>query len=363
MKTILVSIISDQTIPNIQFIKEKQAETTEYLFVTTVGMEKKEMLTYLLKAHPIDAALVKKIVVDEFSYQDIENELQKVVSDENRYVVNLTGGTKIMSLAVNDFFKNYNAELFYLTGRNNNYLKIFPGKTRPTLTLKSTINLDEYLMAYGFDVQSKGKLTKERAVSNVIFDYFLNKIEASDFVVLNELRINHRDKNLNDLDLVDGLKELLAKMQFVPETIGKLSKSETKYLTGDWFEEYMYYYLKEKFDIKDFNIGTGWFIKKDESTNEFDIILIKNNSLFIYECKTSIFKDSEERQNIISETIYKSDSLKNKLGLFAITHIVTLSELNNDSLNVHLKRAEASKVIIIGKSEFKNSELLATKLK
>jgi hypothetical protein len=44
MKTILVSLISDQTIPNLQFIKEKQVD--EYIFLTTKVMIKQGDLQY-----------------------------------------------------------------------------------------------------------------------------------------------------------------------------------------------------------------------------------------------------------------------------------------------------------------------------
>ena len=49
MKTILVSLISDQTIPNVQFIKEKIVD--EYLFISSEAMEKKGILNWILKIY------------------------------------------------------------------------------------------------------------------------------------------------------------------------------------------------------------------------------------------------------------------------------------------------------------------------
>jgi hypothetical protein len=43
--------------------------------------------------------------------------------------------------------------------------------------------------------------------------------------------------------------------------------------------------------------------------------------------------------------------LKNKLGLFAKTSIVTLSDLSSSRLKDHLQRAQENKISIYGKNE------------
>jgi hypothetical protein len=75
--------------------------------------------------------------VEPYSYDNIEAELSKVVNDEDHYIINLTGN-KIMSLAVNDFFKDINSEMFYLTGTNE-YIKIFL-KTKPIFCITNKNN-------------------------------------------------------------------------------------------------------------------------------------------------------------------------------------------------------------------------------
>src|SRR5690606_1337273 len=70
--------------------------------------------------------------------------------------------------------------------------------------------------------------------------------------------------------------------------------------------------------------------------NEFDVMFIYNNKFYTIECKTSIInqvvnglnKDGTikfKQSNILGETIYKADYLKNRFGLFAKPVILTLT--------------------------------------
>jgi uncharacterized protein YuzE len=356
MKTILVSLISDQTIPNLQLIKEKNVDG--YLFVSTEAMNKKGTLEWLLLASKIDETKpVTVINVNAFSYDDIEAQLSAAVNDEDHYIVNLTGGTKIMSLAVNDFFKDINAEMYYLTGAND-YIKIFPGRTKPTFELQTKITLEEYLVAYGFSIGAKSTPIKPIVTTKNILDYFLDKITKEDFLVLENVRVNFRSKKkkINDLEKIAGLKELMERLQFDFVTPNCLNENEVKYLTGEWLEEYVYHVVKEKYNLSDDQIGMGWFIEKETVKNEFDVLYIQNNQIKTIECKTSIYLDLEEKRTIIGETIYKSDSLKNKFGLFASTTILTASDLKNVKQN-DLNRADANRIKVLGKEVFQNNSI------
>ena len=99
-----------------------------------------------------------------------------------------------------------------------------------------------------------------------------------------------------------------------------------------------------------------------------------NGNIYIIECKSSIIDVKEveiekngqitkkmKEDNILGETIYKSDSIKNKFGLFAKSYICTLTNfsdyVNNGTLNETnnkkrkmeelINRASLSKVSII----------------
>lgn len=356
MKTILVSLISEQTIPNLQFIKEKKVDS--HLFVSTHKMEKKGSGKSLIEVSGLDENLVQIIVVDAFSYEEIYNALEEVVDDENHYIINLTGGTKIMTLAVHDFFKDLSSEIYYLTGKNE-YIKIFPGRKKTKFKLEHQVNLEDYLKAYGFKVRSKGDHFWSFKEATNVLQYFLHEITEKDLNVLLALRpFRDKNKKLEDLKTIDGFEALLKKLDFKAKDPEKLTKYEIRYLTGEWLEQYVYYSIKENLKISEDFIGMGWKLEKQGQSNEFDVLYVNDNKLYIIECKTSVYKEANKKSTIIPETIYKSDSLRNQLGLFANTSIFTLDDINAKNFETHLKRAEASKVTVKGKNSFINNELI-----
>jgi hypothetical protein len=358
MSKVLVSLVSDQTIPNIEFIREMSSEIDNFIFISTKGMEEKGNRQWILDTVDLEKSkLLEPVIVKEFSFEDIEKKLTQVINDEDTYIVNLTGGTKVMSLAVYEFFKTVNSEMYYLSGRGEK-IKIHPGRKKISSKLKVQISLSDYLSAYGFTIKSKSDPIYSRASAEKLLTYFLNYFDQEkDVPVLEELR-KSRNKNLNNIKENNSLITFLNRVGFRSEKDNKLNKYECRYLSGDWLEEYLFYFLKDEFNIAESAIGLSLFTEKGDASNEFDVLLMKNNKIFLFECKTSIYLDSEESQTFIGETIYKSDSLRNKFGLFAQTTVVTLSDLEKPRLEKHLKRADASKVKLIGRSAFLNKTLL-----
>mgnify|MGYP002735406894 CR=1 FL=1 len=361
-RKIIVSLVSDQTIPNIELINEFKEEVDGLLFITTKAMEQKGNRDWIVKVTSDKTIeVLDPIVVNPFSFEDIEEQLSEVINDKDYYIVNLTGGTKVMSLAAHDFFKTVNAEMYYLTGRSQ-YIKVHPGRSKPVIELETKISLKDYMMGYGFEINEESVPLKDYKMSQRMLEYFLNDFDKSkDVEILNYIR--SRRSRSTTINSVDGLKSLLDRIGFKEETSGRLTKYENRYLSGDWLEEYLYFFLKEHLKVEDDEIGLGWKVTKNESPNEFDVLVMRDNKLYLFECKTSIYIDYEERQTFITETIYKSDSLRNKLGLFAQTIVFTLSDLTKPKLKDHLDRANASRVILLGKNDVENKEVLIEKLR
>jgi hypothetical protein len=355
MANILVSLISDQAIPNLEMIKEKPVDA--YLFILTEQM--KEKLGWLKEAAGLkNSSIIQELIVDAFSFEDIDEKLAAIVSDDHHYLVNLTGGTKIMSLAVSDFFKNMDCELFYVPGMNNSYYRLFTENREPVFSFKSNITLEEYVLAYGFTIVNKGKLFTSNEQTHKIFKYFLNNYnKIIDYEPLNLIR-ERRGKSLQNIDANSEIHGFLNRIGYSTQNQNMLNKKETKYLTGDWFEDYVYNLVKKCYNLKDEEIGVGWQLQKgsNNTPNEFDILFIKDKKLNIIECKTSIFSSTVDNKNIITDTIYKVDALRNNLGLFAKTNIFTLSDLNKSDASIRssIDRAKEFKITICGKADFQD---------
>ncbi len=371
-KTILVSLISDQTIPNIQLIKEFKTDVDTYLFITTVDMEKKGCRTWIEKATEIHASEIKTI--DPYSFNDIVEKLDSFdFSLYDRIIVNLTGGTKIMSLATSDYFKELGAEIYYIPGNDKSFLKLFPGRKKKVLQLEQSVSLKEYLFSYGFTFKESKESGFSKEYTQFVFDKFIKNSFIDYADVLFALRAK-RDKDV-EISTIDRLTNFLNELEFAVTGISKLTKLQVKYFTGEWFEEYVANRLiAELGESMDMSIGIqinkNQIIngEKKSFSNEMDVLFMYNNKFYSIECKTSVFDTTEEinsfgetirkERNILGETIYKSDSLKHNFGLFPSTSIFILDSIGNkkQKLKSHLERAELSKIKIIDRDLIVNCE-------
>ena len=360
-RKVLVSLVSDQTLPNVELIKEFQSEINHHLLIHS--KEKIDQVNWILQACQLnDESMYSLLEVDVFNIEDIENKLKSYAFNDDEYILNITGGTKLMILVLQEFFRNYGAKIFYLTGKNCEYIKTFPINGKRRFKLESKIALDEYLAAYGFIIKSKGRIQRDFEQSKRIFKLVK---DGGDLSVTRKITRGAKMSISSQIEIKDFISEI----GFKPNIEGELSKQETKYLTGEWFEEYVYLALINEFGFSEDEIGIGYQLRKKDTPNELDIMFVLSHKLYIIECKTSVFNrviinEKEKNKNLLGEIIYKSDALKNKFGLFANTYVLTLSELKDDTGNPlnenkeYFNRAELSKVKIISRKDIFSNKTL-----
>jgi hypothetical protein len=355
MKTLLVSLVSDQTIPNIQLIKEFKQTITDYFFISTSGIELKGARAWIERTCNIKESSVSKIEVNPFSFTDIETKLKQFDFDPfDKIIVNLTGGTKVMTLVSYDFFKNLAADIYYVTGNNDEFIKLYPIKRNHMFAFSTKVSLIEYLTAYGF----KFKISSLSGISfeqtKTIFESFC-KLNLTPFIEAIKYINSERAKTISEGDY-EKVKGYLTAIKYQPINGNRLSAVETKYLSGDWFEEFIGLSIKKELNLNDDELFIGTTITKEspaktinsveqllgekiersdnQYNNEMDVMFVYKNSFYSIECKSSIvaFKKIEKQgkiidkpYNILGETIYKADSLKTRFGLYPKTSIVTLS--------------------------------------
>ncbi len=362
MAKIAVIIISDQSVQNVQFIKEI-GTFEKYIFVSTKAMETKGCSEWICKALHLQENQIQKLIVNEFGPKSVTQALQEHYNENNQYFVNITGGTKLMSLAVNDFFQSKsNATIYYLTGRN----EILNLKTEEKEKLTQKITLTEYLTSYGIKINKNHQPTYEEDISQKIYDEFI-KAEQTNVDCLQELRDFIQEKNRNakkvPFSKLPCLAELLQNFEFSPEKPDELSKKEAEYLTGKWLEEYTYHKIKEHLHLADDSIGLGLILQKSnikDTDNDFDVMFIYENELYIIECKTSHIIGNKSQLN---EYIYKLDALRKEFGIFPKAFIYTLGNLPTKELqqNQLKDRLKFHKITLITKNEYKIENTITLK--
>jgi len=364
---ILVSLVGEQTIRNIQLIKEFDF-VDSFFFISTEGMEKKGTREWIIKsAQLLDDKVQLPILVTEHDFNDIAEKLSGIkFADSDDIFVNISDGTKIMSIVAFDFFKELGAKIFYVTGKNSEYIKIFPKSNQKNLIFNYRLSVKEYLEAYGFSITKTGSVSQSFSVIESIFNYFAPFFEPDTSLVsphnfvFSELQ-KYRgisSSKLISIDKIAGLKNLLADLNFTPKYIDSLTKDEIILLSGGWFEEYIHYKIQKEFNLPKNHIGIGVFVEKQGVPNEFDVVFTLNNKFYTIECKTSVYyMENAKKRTTIGDFVYKCDSLQSEFGLYPITAIATLSALKNKEGKVnpiaetHYKRAELYNVTILAYSE------------
>lgn len=211
MKKVLVSILSDHLVPNYLFIKEMRGQYNELLFIGTPYTESKAIATHLENALENRKSNIKKVILESDQYQEGVQSLENIsLPNDVQYIVNLTGGTKIMSLIVYDFFRKLNSSFYYIPIGKNTYCNI---EEENIHALQYRISLREYFTLYGLNYECDNALLKE---AQTTFQFF-EKQKKRKFYLSDEIKKSHKAETATD----------------------------KKYYAGEWFEEYTYLYNRQ----------------------------------------------------------------------------------------------------------------------
>ncbi len=308
MSKILISILSDYLQPNFLLIKEFLGKYDELVFISTEDMEsdKKRKSYWLEKALILPEKSVKCIKVVEDDFESIKQSLKhENFSKDDFYILNLTGGTKVMPLAVYEYFtqNKYIAEFYYVP---NNKTVIKDLTSNKEVELYYSLNLEEYFTLNGLRYEPTANIYPENHA----------KMLFNEFKQLQYDRRRHKK---------------IANAQCLPKAEDKV------YYAGIWFEEYCYYRLKKEYQLDDLAIAHGNKIYRGDSVqydNEIDVMFIKDNQLHIFECKVSMwgnvtdFKKAKENvKDNLDRFMYKLAALAKDYGFRPNSYILTLHNI------------------------------------
>ena len=296
MSKTIVSILSDHLLPNFLFIKEMEGQYSDLLFVSTPQMEMQEKAMHLEVALGRKEGSARRIVVANDNYKEILDALHaEQLSDSVEYVVNITGGTKTMSLAVHEYFCQFNASFVYVPIGKNSY---YDFSTDQTHSLDYRVSLNEYFTLYGLAYDYDNGLICGAQKPFKLF----NEQKMSNFYLTEELRFAH-----------------------------KAPRPELRcYLGGEWFEEYVYLRIKRNFKLRDEDIAKSVKICRLSSTsndNELDVVFVKDNALYVIECKVSMTGYGKVPKSVVDEYLYKLAAISKDFGLRVNSYIFTLHQM------------------------------------
>ena len=343
-KTLVNIITREHPVAAYLFIKEFFESGDRLLFVA--ANEDFDCITPLIKCLQINQEVVHRIVLrrdsDSYTYERICRVISNNVKKDVEYYVNLAGGTRYMALSVQHVFSNFKATFFYTqTDQNLIVRTIFDNSIFDNddviLPIQYKMNLSEYFEVYGLshDIDNPKPLVSDEPQSQYMFELFSKrKLNNSDYKVMEVLREKYRNWkyiNINEVETtindtmvpIPNLSKFLNYIKFTPSEKGILQHHELEYLTGGWFEEYVYYLIKNNINPDDIAIGVHIDgCTEIKHNNELDVCFIKNNQLFVIECKSGIASDG-----MFNEIVYKVSALKEVLlGVACHSYIFSLKK-------------------------------------
>ena len=351
MKTLVNIITEDNPIPAYLFIKEKYEPGDRIMYISAKDTE--DDLDWLAVIDGVSADYIDEIVlkndIDEFKYEKICRAIRGYLKDDVRYCVNLAGGTRYMALAVQQVFEAFNSEFFYVNLEDNTIIKsIYDDSIYDDddyfYPVNYRMNVSEYLLAHELKNDIQKKLHEPlfpEELSNTMFRFFAGDLfTGRDYKIMEILRSDYRGCRHgvsipelegpapNGGEPVPDIREFLNKIG-MPVKNDKLSKAQIGWITGGWFEEYVYYVVKKFASPDDIKLGVHIFRKGVPRDNELDVMFMKNNRLFVIECKTGV-----ETERMFSEIVYKACALREALlGVSCHFYIASLKKDGNDNLD------------------------------
>ena len=340
-KTLVNIIDAEHPVAAYLFIKEMYEPGDRMLFIAAnEDFEHITPLVRLLQLQDVVERIVLRRDSDKYTYERICRIINSKLNHETEYYVNLAGGSRYMALSVQHVFSNYHATFFYIQTRENLIVKtIFDNSIYDDddeiLPIRYRMKLAEYFEVHGLthDLDTPKPLVSDVKQVQHMFNLFSKRLLGNnDFKAMEVLRNKYRSWKYINIEEVENsvsdempsipyLSKFLKNLQFEPAEKGVLQHGELDYLTGGWFEEYVYYLFKSVLQPDDIAMG----VRIDGCTeirhnNELDVCFIKNNQLFVIECKSGIGSES-----MFNEIVYKVSSLKEVLlGLDCNSYIFSL---------------------------------------
>ena len=376
---IMICLISDQHIPNLLTVHKVMPDLL--ILVVTPEMKRRNVATNFMNALDIGGLsyLQKKDrhkivpLEDGNSIPSALEVFQDVTSNypEAEWFINITGGTKPMSIAAFEFFKDRsNCIMFYVPINDQTKALKFIGKKQlnpveeenaairlkelsianETEPLDHEVSIEQFLAGYGFelvkdasDVEENEDLALEWFETSVYLVANHNNKDVIEFLrhfteISNKRKGRKNGLNLQDSDKIDLKDEGLVKnlTQIFPsisvkdsKITGYLGANEVEFLTGGWLEVFIWALLSKHSDdigIRDVHLNLEIGSKSPSESrpkNEWDVTFMQDQSLCFIECKTG-----NQKKKKGEDVLYKVEAIKKHLGALRVkSYLATTSPI------------------------------------
>lgn len=339
---ILVNLIGGQPAPNYIAAKEIKPDKIINLYSESSKIQHNN----LCNALNINSKN-EHFIVDAYNYSINENIINKILaeySDENELILNFTGGTKIMSTAAFKTFYDKGLKAIYIDTENDKRLEFFERRVT-NFKINSAISISDYFKMYGQNFLDK-KITSDNNILelNKLIDYLFahNKELISLIAKVSKMMFNLKGEwNLKNHEIKDSIntflwisesQELILNFKKPVEQSFHLKGIESvKFFCGGWFEEKVNHTIIQSKFFNEVKMNVKLSVenlKSAKNKNELDVVAIKKEVLYIFECKSGRIKQ---------EDINKLRAIKELFGTYAKIFLVSYFPISDEVLKEKIK--------------------------
>lgn len=370
---VILHLYGEQKMP--AFLGILQFECDKHVFITSPRYPANHMKSFVKDQNYYE------IIVDPFNPEDVRLKVDTYISSlPNDYKIgfNLTGGTKLMYAGALSACRKVNATPFYFNDYSHQviYLNDFHTEDiKPIHRIEPYINIsaNELIVSnsgkwkdvYGINDFQRQELTRLLWIKRKTIISLYNDLCDGNYNIKPGMDFEFTTKNEDIKVSLQSNKHAKAIIKtYQGNRIFEFNDwpDFAKYLSGGWFEEYTYLNLMPLVDdgiIKDIRIGYRVALndgvngkepfKKNQTYQEFDIILTDGKRLYIIECKSG--------NTVIGEYVNKLESITRYFGGVMAKGILLVCKDNIHT--VVRKKVEQSQNITLFDGEYLFEQLTA----
>jgi len=266
----------------------------------------------------------KIITTNEDSAESINKTAQKAFDMKGELWLNATDGYPSLTILLSELVRKEGGRILSYDHFDNDLHIIKPDGSMKSKQLKSNMDIESYMILLDYKIISKTKrkyLVARKESVLQLFKKERNFKKVRKALVREELGHSINLKKQHFSEIMKSLKKL-----GIVNKNGMLKKDEVKTIQGDLFEEYVYW-LCDGVGFDDMVLSA--VIDYDQQAkepfiqrrviNEFDILAMHKNRLYVIECKFSSKLNG-------TELIYKYETIINYFGRAAKAMVFNISK-------------------------------------
>lgn len=324
-KKIHVCLVSQQPIPNLIPLKMDILMPQRVVLLVSRDMDvQAKRLEDVIRSFGMK---VEKRDIEPYKHKEARDVVLNVLADFEAEDIwlNVTGGTKIMAFAAFEVFYANKKPIIYVDTQNRVIHKLSPEDDE--YKFEDVIGINTYLRVYGQEIKDyeRTSICRKRieAGRKIIKGYnrFENAIGSVNRYVAplrddQRLESDEIDKITSAFkDLIEVFRESGCSIELRDNRLFFEKVEDIEFVSGGWLEEYVYSTVSS-IGVKEVRRNVKVVLDERGNKpprNEYDVLFIHNNRLFMIECKTGRLEGSD-REAHTTEIIYKIDSLIEHAG-------------------------------------------------